>query len=198
MKNQLAKSKTLKMRKHRNIRFFILIFVLVIQVCFLVLTIIENYEANVWSVSILGSIVTFLIILATRFLDLHHEEYDYEKLSVALWVPVGGLMCYQLHTSTDLSNVVSSALVGLGASFLPNIKSSSEYLKKLPAAIYCGTFIGMTSMAVQASILVILAAGLVSGLLYILSKNIFVGVGGKLGTIAFVGVVVLVIIDRVL
>ncbi len=186
------------MRKHKTLRIFILFFVLAIQVCFLVLTVLENFEANIWSVSILASIITFLIVLATRFLDLHHEEYDYEKISVALWVPVGGLLCYQLHTSTDLSNVVSSALVGLGASFLPTINSKSDYLKKLPAAIYCGTFIGMTSMAVQSSMLMILVAGLVSGVLYILGKNIFVGVGGKLGTIAFVGVVVLAVIERIL
>ena len=69
------------------------------------------------------------------------------------------------------------------------IKKQSFYLKKLPPALYCGAFIGMSSSAVTPSIYFVIAAGMVAGLFYMFSKNLFLGVGGKLGTIAFVGVV---------
>ncbi|WFO16126.1 hypothetical protein M601_021115 [Cellulophaga baltica 4] len=47
----------------------------------------------------------------------------------------------------------------------------------------------MSSSEITPSIYFVIAAGMVAGLFYMFSKNLFLGVGGKLGTIAFAGVV---------
>jgi hypothetical protein len=53
----------------------------------------------------------------------------------------------------------------------------------------------MSSVAIIPSILVV-AAGILAGLFFMLSKNLFVGMGGKLGSIAFVGVVIITLINE--
>ncbi len=63
-------------------------------------------------------------------------------------------------------------------------------MKQLPAAIYCGAFIGMSSTGVASGFMFILTASFFTAILLFLSKNLFAGVGGKLGTLAFAGVVI--------
>ncbi|WP_155807126.1 hypothetical protein [Gillisia marina] len=48
----------------------------------------------------------------------------------------------------------------------------------------------MTATYISQGYLFIFLAGIATGIIYILSKNIFIGVGGKLGTMAFGGVVI--------
>ena len=64
-----------------------------------------------------------------------------------------------------------------------------QYLKQIPVSIYCGAFVGMSSVDTSPSILFVFAAGCVAGLLLMVTKNLYLGVGGKLGTIAFGGVI---------
>lgn len=80
------------------------------------------------------------------------------------------------------------------ASFIPEINKDSSYLAKLPVAIYCGVFVGMSSSEIVPSIGFVTAAGLVAGVFLLLSKNLFLGVGGKLGTVAFGGVIIVSLI----
>lgn len=55
--------------------------------------------------------------------------------------------------------------------------------------IFCGSFTGMTSPALLEVFPMVLAA-LLTSFIYILSKNVFNGFGGKLGTIAFAGCII--------
>ena len=66
----------------------------------------------------------------------------------------------------------------------------------LPASLYCGAFTGMTSSHVLPDTRWVVAAGITAGIIYSLAKHFWVGIGGKLGTIAFVGTTLTVIVAR--
>jgi hypothetical protein len=183
------------MKKHKIVRFFMKLIVLFMQITFLTMIVKEQYEADNFAIILLILLIILTIFFGYKYLNLHHDEYAYEKISVALWVPLGGLMCYLLNFHTDLGSVLSAGIIGVLASFLPFINKESNYLKKLPDAIYCGVFVGMSSVEIIPSIVLVIAAGVFAGIFFMLSKNIFVGIGGKLGTIAFGGVVIITLIN---
>lgn len=186
------------MKKHKAARFLMLSIVLLVQVVFLLMIVREQYEADNYVMLFSLAFVTITLLLGYRYLDLHHEEYVYENISVVIWVPIGAVACYLLKTSTDLGSVISVGIVGVVASLLPEIDRKSDYLSKLPAAIYCGGFIGMSSQAVVPSIGFVTLAGILAGLFFMLSKNLFLGLGGKLGSIAFCGLVIVSLINWLL
>ncbi|WP_417872050.1 hypothetical protein [Winogradskyella sp.] len=138
-------------------------------------------------------LAAILIILTMAFgykhLDLHHKDFAYEKLSYVLWVPVGAVLCYVLNVTCGLGSILALGIVGTCASFLPALNKDSLYLKQIPISIYCGAFVGMSSIETSPSILFVFAAGCLAGLLLMISKNLYLGVGGKLGTMAFGGVI---------
>ncbi len=183
------------MRRHKVIRFFLIKIVLIIQIVLLVITVKEKYETDSFATIVSLIIISLIMFYGYKYLDLHHEEYAYEKVSVALWVPLGTLICYSLNAYCGLGSILAAGITGTVASFLPLINKQSDYLKKLPAAIYCGAFVGMSSTEISPSITFAIAAGSITGILYMLSKNLFLGLGGKLGTIAFIGVAVVYLIN---
>lgn len=159
----------------------------------------EQYKADNFTALLLLLFITLTLLFGYKYLNLHHEEYSYEKTSVAIWVPIGAIVCYLLNIYTDLGSVLSAGIIGTLASFLPSINNKqSDYLRKVPDAIYCGVFVGMSSIEITPSIRLIIAAGILSGIFFILSKNLFVGIGGKLGSIAFGGVVLINLINGLL
>ncbi len=164
------------------------VLVLLMQVVFLALIIKSKYETNNFISILLIVLITLIIIATHQYLDLHHDEYSYEKITVVVWVPIGAVICYLLNIHTDFGSVLSAGIVGTLASFIPLLNKKSIYLSKLPSAIYCGVFVGMSSVEVSPSIKFVVIAGIIAGIVYLLSKNLFVGLGGKLGTIAFVSV----------
>jgi len=86
--------------------------------------------------------------------------------------------------------VLAGALVGTISSFIPNLlkNKKSIFIPEIPKAIYCGTFVGMTTSTIANGYQFIILSSIIAGVLYWLSKNTFVGFGGKLGTVAFGGV----------
>lgn len=160
--------------------------------------IIEQYESNNFATILSIIIVTLVLISGYKYLDLHHEEYVYENISVVVWVPIGAVTCYLLNTSTDLGSVLSVGITGAVASFLPSFDKKSDYFSKLPAAIYCGAFIGMSSVKIAPSIGFVIAAAILAGLSFMLAKNLFVGIGGKFGSIAFGSMVIISLINWLL
>ena len=83
--------------------------------------------------------------------------------------------------------------IGFIASYLPTL-SKSPFLSSLPVPIYCGTFVGMCSSLLAKDYFFVAYAGIVAGLIYVSTRNVLNGIGGKLGTIAFGGVVVVAFI----
>jgi hypothetical protein len=83
-----------------------------------------------------------------------------------------------------LWSVISAGIIGTLASFLPSINKESLF-KTATSCFYCGVFVGMSSVAIIPSIVLVIAAGILAACFYVI-KNLFVGMGGKLGSIAFV------------
>ncbi|MBL7558942.1 hypothetical protein JAO71_03915 [Olleya sp. YSTF-M6] len=164
------------------------------QSFFLAMIIKEHYAEHNFMVVVAIVCIIFAVYFGYRYLDLHHETYEYERISVAIWVPIGAILCYILNIVFGLGSVLAAGIVGFLASFLPALNSQSNYLKQLPTVIYCGAFVGMSSVQITPSMGFVIAAGVITGLLYMPSKNLFLGIGGKLGALAFAGVIIVSLI----
>lgn len=182
------------MKRHKAIRFFMVVIVLLMQITFLSMIVKEKYDTDNF-IAALSILLIALIIFGHKYLDLHHDEYSYEKFSVAIWVPIGAVLCHLLNIYSDFGAILSAGIIGTLASFIPTINKKSDYLKELPTAIYCGVFVGMSSIEITPSIGFVIVAGTLAGVFLLLSKNLFIGIGGKLGTIAFVGVAIVSLIN---
>ena len=95
---------------------------------------------------------------------------------------LGAIGTYQLQ-KTGLSPVIASCIVGLAGAFIGYLLKNED----LSMVIFAGSFVGMTTVAI-ASTPLILIAGLACGTLYWASTQVFDGYGGKLGALAFISV----------
>ncbi|MFI2741417.1 hypothetical protein ACG2LH_01645 [Zhouia sp. PK063] len=170
----------------RVIRLVFIGLILLLHGCFIAAIIFEKFNspfiASLFILFSIGVLVTYAKA------PLHHDHHLYEEMKVAIWVPLAALITYFLNVKLQLGAVLSAALVGTLASYVPNINKKSTLLSQLPTAIYCGAFVGMSSGNVAFSWLFVFAAGCFTGVFIIVSKSLFAGVGGKLGTLAFAGV----------
>jgi hypothetical protein len=120
------------------------------------------------------------------FLDETVDAVRLERGDVAdaLAVVVAGPVTYAVSVWLGQGPVVASALVGLLAALA---------LGEQAAPAYCGTFVGMVSTAVLPTLVPVAAASVVAGLVFVASKRLFDGFGGKLGTTAFLGCAAVVV-----
>lgn len=164
------------------------ILILTIQAFFLY----EIFKENSNSLWIAGLVVLLCLLLITTSLGvrIHHKHHEYEHILVVIWIPVGAFSSFYLNHFLHLGPVISAAATGAAASFLPILNKRSRYMNQIPAAIYCGAFIGMSSTGVAPNFLFITTASFFTAILLLFSKNLFAGVGGKLGTLAFAGVAI--------
>lgn len=177
----------------------VLFLIIVFQGVFLALILKEGWSSPYASFQV----PVFLIIgagLTATYLKirLHHKEYLYEDIGVAVWVPVGAMTTYFLSTKMSLGPVIAGGITGTVGSYLPSLYKGPVYLKKIPFAIYCGAFVGMSSPEVAPAFGFVLEAGIIAGVLLVLSKSLFLGVGGKLGVLAFGSVVTAAVLLYVL
>lgn len=176
------------MNRHKTLRTIFIFFLLIIQVIFIS----EIFRENTHSLGIIALMTVLSVLVLSTYLrgKIHHKDHAYEHILVALWIPAGALITFYLNHFLNFGPVLSAAIVGTAASFIPNFRKQSHYLQQIPAAMYCGAFIGMSSAGVAPNFLFITTASIFTALLLIISKNLFAGVGGKLGTLAFAGVVI--------
>lgn len=88
----------------------------------------------------------------------------------------GALSTYFLNIYLSQGSIIAASLIGIiGSIFFP----------KYSLALYTGAFVGMISPDFSHNFYHICAACIIAGFIYELSKETFVGAGGKLGTIAF-------------
>lgn len=102
-----------------------------------------------------------------------------------LSIILGMLLTYAGTAELGLTPIVSAGLVGMAASILVPAVS-------IPA--YCGAFVGMTSPLLFETYWEGLIAAAIASFFFVVVHPIFHGVGGKLGTTAFVGVVFTVLL----
>jgi len=176
------------MNWRKIIRMVSVFLILIIQVLFLFMIFKEHQHFNFISIAVI--ILLILLLITHVKAPLHHDDHLFEHVLVAIWIPVAATCAYYINNGLHLGAVFAAGLVGTIGSFSPSINKQSTYLKQLPAAIYCGAFIGMSSLRVANGFLFVLAAGFFAGIGLVLSKSLFHGMGGKLGIIAFTGVVI--------
>jgi hypothetical protein len=98
---------------------------------------------------------------------------------------IAAVVTFVLSVDLDHGPVVGSAVVGLVAGLVcPAVIPAGG---QVAAVAFCGSFAGMASPDRISGPAAMLVAGTVSGALFVGATPFFVGLGGKLGTIAFAG-----------
>lgn len=177
-----------KTSQNRVIRYTSLLLLFVIQLLFLLAIFKENNSTIGLSFFIV--IISFLLLYSFFRSPIHHNKLTFEKIYIAVWVPIGAVGCYFLHNHFGLGSVFAASIVGLAGALIPYLNKKSNYLSHIPPAIYCGSFVGMSGPKVAGDIYFILAASICTAVLLIISKSLLNGIGGKLGTLAFAGVAI--------
>lgn len=99
-------------------------------------------------------------------------------------IVIGAIVTYGLSRHAGLSVIVAASIVGA----LGGIAAG-----RYGSLVYCGAFVGMTSPSIFSSYLHVVGAAILASFVWYLSRPMFRGMGGKLGTVAFVGVIILVL-----
>jgi hypothetical protein len=109
--------------------------------------------------------------------DIDPVEFSRKSLEF-IAVFLGGMITFYLSTNLGLGAVIASSLIGILAAMI---------VPKYGAAAYCGSFVGMSSFTLFSSYSGVALASAIAGVVYVLSRDVFSGFGGKLGTISFIG-----------
>ena len=148
--------------------------------------------------ALLLSSLVLLVFAYVRIPRSNQQHSKGELFFTPFLVAAATVFTYLLSVDLKLGPVIASAAIGFSASYLPNIvdlfQKRSNIVRTLPAAIYCGTFAGMSSSFIAPDYLFVSYIGLATGILYLLTRQALNGVGGKLGTIAFGGVYIVSLI----
>lgn len=136
--------------------------------------------------------ILFLILLVYGLYHAFHIEKSEIKIIKiinldALFIILSVFLTYSIVHFFGLSAVLASSFIGFIGYFI---------FRKYEVPIYCGSFAGMVSIALfnyfEVGILAILCA-----FIFLLTKPLFTGYGGKLGTIAFLSsLITLSIFDK--
>lgn len=156
-------------------------------------TLLESYRISLPYAFLSGLFfLTFLLEHAhelPKSLRLPKDRFQWGRpqLEDFFAVVVPAYITYFLSYDLGLGAVTASALIGiLGAVLLP----------KAAVPIFSGSFVGMIAVQVAAVPVNVWIAGIFAGLLFVLGKEVLNGFGGKLGTIAFGGCVLMAALRR--
>ncbi|MDX1543879.1 MAG: hypothetical protein R3214_08025 [Christiangramia sp.] len=166
-----------------------IIFLLIMSLHFIFLTgiLIDNFNHPFPALSLIP--ISGLLIYFYFKTEKNYPKFLRKRdLLTVQAVTLGAIITYFLHVEFQLGVVLAAGIVGLIGSLIPYLKKGSGLLREVPAAMYCGAFAGMTAPGLANGYLFIFYAGMLTGILLVLAKNMFIGYGGKLGTLAFGGV----------
>lgn len=153
------------------------------------------YGAGTWEASNLSVPVTVILgvwLLGIVFESVREwrsaymgesteQRFDFPNDTASLfYVTVGAILTYWISIDLGQGAVVASGLVGIYGAVV---------LKPYAVPLFCGSFVGMASPGLLDHQGVLLA-GVIAGIIFILGKHVFNGFGGKLGTIAFAGCII--------
>jgi hypothetical protein len=111
---------------------------------------------------------------------------------------IGALITYVLSLNLGLGPIISASIVGLAGAFLGDLIRKGDYKTRLPLYIYCGAFVGMSSVLIMPNLFYILISGMIAGLAFSYLENKFIGFGGKLGFSAFIGVGIVFLLSKLI
>lgn len=175
-----------QMKKKNLLKILVILVIFFVQL-FVIFSMFAQTGQNDVALPVLLLVVAVLLLGGYRLKNLHQTNLHFEKVGVVIWIPIAALFTYWLNNAVGWGPVLSLGVVGTLGSYLYLFDRQSAYLKEIPPPIYCGAFIGMSSLQVQDVYLIIGLAGLFAAVMYLLTKSILVGVGGKMGTLAFIG-----------
>jgi hypothetical protein len=140
----------------------------------------------------------FLFLGLSVLAGMHHATSIPQAVPLSvddlIHVVLGALAVQLAIRSGGMTAVTAAALVGALAWLSSRIGLLDE--RVLPASVYCGAFAGMTPSSVLPGTYWIVLAGIFTGILYSCARHFWVGIGGKLGTIAFAGTALAVLVAR--
>ncbi len=173
----------MKKTSERKILNFIRSHYYLLGYCVLLIAVVYAYVAVLFNPrEIISNIVYglfFLVLIIGIILTLIAEKSDAKEISFmtldGVFTMLGVFATYSIVHFLEVPVVLVSCGVGLLGHFL---------IRKFEVPIYCGSFAGMVSVALF-GFWEVLVLALVCAVVFTLSKPIFKGYGGKLGTIAF-------------
>ncbi len=180
----MKKNNTLKPANYQKLLTPLPVIILFVTHSIFLLFIIFEKE-NPWYIGLAHTVFILSVLLAYLYLFRRKDKISNFSWSLSLGVLGGALLTGILNIELGLGGVIASAVVGLVGVLIKKIFKNSSAL--LAPAIYCGSFIGMTKGFVEPYYLILSLAGIISGLFFSISQFWFQGFGGKLGSIAFVG-----------
>ncbi len=130
------------------------------------------------------------VLLATSkvYGSITEEMHDLENhWHIMASVFIGSVLTFVLNTQLHWGAVLAAASVGVLGGYAPGwvrLPKAEDY----PAPVYCGAFVGMSSALVLSNLWLVVLASFLASVLFVITKNVYLGVGGKLGTIAFMAV----------
>ncbi len=144
-------------------------------------TIHSAYSENIFlSLAFVPFIIAMLYVFRRAFIETKNLEESYGPFSrKALYdflaTSIASVITFILSTQAGLGAVTASGAVGLVAAIA---------VKPYAVPIFCGSFLGMCSPD-HFSMGQFIIASVVVGVIFVATKDVFNGYGGKLGTIAF-------------
>ncbi|QIG89849.1 hypothetical protein G6R40_09315 [Chryseobacterium sp. POL2] len=165
-------------------RILLLLFVAA-QVYFVV-AIIKEKPLKSWFVIAFSLVVLGMFLSYRKRHRLHISQKNDFHFVIFIWFLIGSCTTYFLQSQLGFNTVLSAGLVGFVGSFTRNLNKKFESASHWPIVIYCGAFIGMTQLPY--GYVFIFLATFLTGIFYSFSQHYFHGIGGKLGTLAFMGV----------
>lgn len=141
-----------------------------------------------WEWGVLSVMVATTLLLIWAYLHYHIHDIGL-KLKPTLIAGgaliAGSFITFALQVELGLSAVLASSTVGILAYLVYKISKDTN---NIHIAAYCGSFIGMTSMIRATDYFTLILASVLGACVYIFARNVFNGVGGKLGSIAFISI----------
>lgn len=101
------------------------------------------------------------------------------NLIIIIAAVLSTFLTYYISLNLKRGTVFASALVTLLAGIL-----FRQGLFEIGVVVACGSYAAMVSKAKFPNISDMIYVGILCGIIYILTENVFVGVGGRLGSIA--------------
>lgn len=132
--------------------------------------------------------VFFLVLGLVGEIRVGELRISLEELKILVIVSSSAVITFLLSVLANLGPVIGASVVGLAYTLF--VSKFAKSIKHLAQPIYCGAFVGMGSPLIFTSLELVGLAGLLAGIVFILSEKIYEGVGGTLGTIGFVGSVI--------
>lgn len=128
----------------------------------------------------------FIVIGLVEVTDKSHA-HGIRLATVALAV-VGALFVGIAASMFDMNTALAASLVGTFAGLLAKFVPRIELVDVAP--LYVGAFAGMTSEIVLLGPAWLVVTGVIAGCFWSIARDAWVGIGGKIGTVAFAGVAV--------